>query len=35
MKAWKFLGYLALVGVVAGVIANLHDIKRYVRISTM
>jgi len=35
MKTWKVLGYLALVGIVAGVVANYSDIKRYIRISTM
>jgi hypothetical protein len=31
----KVLKYAALVAVVAGVIANLHDIKRYLKISSM
>ena len=31
----KILGGVALVAVGAGVIANLSDIKRYIRISTM
>jgi hypothetical protein len=35
MRTFKFLGYLALAGVVAAVIVNFNDIKRYVRISTM
>ena len=32
---WKVVRYLALAGIVVGVIANLSDIKRYIRISTM
>jgi hypothetical protein len=35
MEMSKFLGYLALAAVVAGVIVSLPDIKRYIRISTM
>jgi hypothetical protein len=35
MRLSKILGMLFLAGVVAGVIANLPDIKRYIRISTM
>ena len=32
----RALGYVALAAIVAaGVIANFHDIRRYVRISTM
>jgi len=35
MKIAKVLGVLVLATVVAGVIVNLPDIKRYIRISTM
>ncbi len=31
----KFLKYAAVVALVAGVIANLPDIKRYIKISSM
>lgn len=31
----KVLKYAAVLAVIAGVIANLQDIKRYIRISTM
>ena len=32
---WTILGGTAIVLVVAGVLANLPDIKRYIKISTM
>lgn len=32
---WKIVGGAALAAVAAGVVANLPDIKRYIRISTM
>ncbi|HEV7475720.1 MAG TPA: hypothetical protein VGN90_16820 [Pyrinomonadaceae bacterium] len=32
---WKIIGGAVLALVAAGVITNLHDIKRYIRISTM
>ena len=35
MRLSKILGMLILATVVAGVIVNLPDIKRYIRISTM
>jgi hypothetical protein len=35
MQLSKVLGVLILATVVAGVIANLPDIKRYIRISNM
>jgi hypothetical protein len=35
MQLSKVLGVLILATVVAGVIVNLPDIKRYIRISTM
>jgi hypothetical protein len=35
MKVSKVLGYCLLAMVAAGVLANLPDIKRYIRISTM
>jgi hypothetical protein len=35
MQLSKVLGMLVLVAVVAGVIANLPDIKRYIKMSTM
>jgi hypothetical protein len=31
----KVLKYMAMIAVVAGVIVNLPDIKRYIKISTM
>jgi hypothetical protein len=31
----KVLKYVAMIAVVAGVIVNLPDIKRYIKISTM
>ncbi len=35
MKIAKALGYLTLATVVVGILANLSDIRRYIRISTM
>lgn len=35
MKTTKVLGYLTLTAIVAGVLANIKDIRRYIRISTM
>jgi hypothetical protein len=35
MKAWKFVGGLAIAAVVAGLLFNLKDIQRYIKISTM
>jgi hypothetical protein len=35
MKAWKFVGGLAVATVVAGLLFNLKDIARYIKISTM
>jgi hypothetical protein len=35
MKIWGIVGYITLAAVVIGVVANLPDIKRYIRISTM
>jgi hypothetical protein len=35
MQLSKVLGMVLVAAVVAGVIANLPDIKRYIRISTM
>jgi hypothetical protein len=32
---WKIIGGAVLALVATGVITNLHDIKRYIRISTM
>jgi hypothetical protein len=32
---WKIVGGMALAVVVAGVVASLDDIRRYIRISTM
>jgi hypothetical protein len=32
---WKFLGGTALVLVIAGLVINLPDMKRYIKISTM
>jgi len=34
-KVWKIVGGAALAVVAAGVIANISDIARYIRISTM
>jgi len=35
MNFTKFLGYLAVTVAIAGVVMNLPDIKRYIRISSM
>jgi hypothetical protein len=35
MKTREIVGLLALAAVVAGVLLNLHDIKRYLRIRSM
>jgi hypothetical protein len=35
MKFWGFVGYVALAAVAVGIIVNIPDIKRYIRISTM
>jgi hypothetical protein len=35
MNKWKLFGGLALATMVAGLLINLRDIRRYVRISTM
>jgi len=35
MRLSKALGFLVLAGVVAGIIMNLPDIKRYIQITTM
>jgi hypothetical protein len=35
MKVAKTLGYLTLATIVAGILVNFNDIRRYVRISTM
>jgi hypothetical protein len=35
MNAWKFVGGLAVATLVAGLLVNLRDIRRYIRISTM
>jgi hypothetical protein len=35
MKFTKVLGYATLATVVAGILFNLNDIRRYIRISTM
>jgi hypothetical protein len=35
MKFAKALGYMTLVSVAAGILYNLNDIRRYIRISTM
>ena len=32
---WKMIGGLALAALAVGLIANFHDIKRYIRITTM
>lgn len=34
-KIWRVIGGVALAVVTAGLIANFHDIKRYIRITTM
>ena len=34
-RFWKFFGGALVLAVVAGVVANLHDIRRYIKISTM
>jgi hypothetical protein len=35
MTALKMIGYVALGAVVLGVLFNIHDIKRYLRIRSM
>ena len=35
MRTWEVIGYVALSAVVIGILANLRDIKTYIRISTM
>lgn len=35
MGVGKLLGILTLTAIMVGVFANLHDIRRYVRMSTM
>jgi hypothetical protein len=35
MNTWKLLGGLAMATFVAGLLMNLRDIRRYVRITTM
>jgi hypothetical protein len=32
---WRFVGGAVVLAVAAGVLANIHDIKRYIKISTM
>lgn len=34
-SVWSLVGGLALVAIAAGLIVNLPDIKRYIRITTM
>jgi len=35
MKTAKTFGYITLATLVAGILVNLHDIRRYIRISMM
>jgi hypothetical protein len=35
MTAWKFVGGLAMATIIAGLLFNLKDIARYIKISTM
>jgi hypothetical protein len=35
MKIWGIVGYAALALTAVGILVNLKDIKRYIRISTM
>jgi|HubBroStandDraft_1064217.scaffolds.fasta_scaffold34236_2 hypothetical protein len=35
MNTWKLLGGLAVAAVVAGLLVNLRDIRRYIKITTM
>ena len=35
MKIWEIIGYVAVAVVAAGVLLNMHDIKRYLRIRSM
>ena len=35
MDKWKLFGGLAVATIVAGLLINLRDIRRYIRISTM
>ncbi len=35
MNAWEVFGYVVLAAVAIGILANIRDIKRYIRIKTM
>jgi hypothetical protein len=35
MKTWKILGYVAMATVIIGIVANLNDVRRYIRMQTM
>jgi hypothetical protein len=35
LTGWSFFGGIALATVVVAVLTNLHDIRRYIKISTM
>lgn len=35
MNTWKALGYMTLGVLFVGALVNMHDIKRYIRISRM
>jgi hypothetical protein len=35
MTIWKTIGYVTLGLLAVGVLMNMHDIKRYIRISSM
>jgi hypothetical protein len=35
MTAWKMIGYVTVGAVILGLLVNINDIKRYIRISTM
>jgi hypothetical protein len=35
MNIWKITAALALIAVVAGIVVNLPDIRRYIKISNM
>jgi uncharacterized protein DUF6893 len=35
MKTWEIVGYVALAALAIGIVVNIRDIKRYIRIKTM
>ena len=35
MHPWEIVGYIVLAALAVGILINIHDIKRYVRMKTM